>query len=46
MLVESVSVRDVPVVEAIALLAAAVYIIANLVADVLAMLLNPRLRTP
>ena len=38
--------RDVPVVEAIALLAAAVYIIANLVADVLAMLLNPRLRTP
>jgi peptide/nickel transport system permease protein len=46
LLVDSVSVRDVPVVEAIALLAAAVYIIANLVADVLAMLLNPRLRTP
>ncbi len=46
LLVDSVSVRDVPVVEAIALLAAAVYIVANLVADVLAMLLNPRLRTP
>ena len=45
-LVEAISVRDVPVVEAIALLAAAVYIIANLVADVLALLLNPRLRTP
>jgi peptide/nickel transport system permease protein len=45
LLVDSISVRDVPVVEAIALLAAAVYIIANLVADVLALLLNPRLRT-
>lgn len=45
MLVDSISVRDVPVVEATALLAAAVYIIANLVADVLSMILNPRLRT-
>jgi peptide/nickel transport system permease protein len=45
MLVNSIFVRDVPVVEAVTLLAAAVYIIANLVADVLAMLLNPRLRT-
>jgi peptide/nickel transport system permease protein len=45
MLIESISVRDVPVVEATALLASAVYIIANLIADVLAMVLNPRLRT-
>ena len=45
MLVDSIFVRDVPVVEATALLAAAVYILANLVADVLSMLLNPRLRT-
>jgi peptide/nickel transport system permease protein len=45
MLVDAISVRDVPVVEAIALLAAAVYILANLVADVLALLANPRLRT-
>lgn len=45
MLVDSIFVRDVPVVEATALLASAVYIVANLVADVLAMLLNPRLRT-
>jgi peptide/nickel transport system permease protein len=45
MLIEAISVRDVPVVEATALLASAVYIIANLVADVLAMVLNPRLRT-
>ena len=44
-LVDAISVRDVPVVEAIALLAAAVYIVANVVADVLALLLNPRLRT-
>lgn len=45
MLVDSIYVRDVPVVEATALLAAAVYIFANLIADVLAVLLNPRLRT-
>jgi peptide/nickel transport system permease protein len=44
LLVDSISVRDVPVVEATALLASAVYILANLVADVLAMMLNPRLR--
>jgi peptide/nickel transport system permease protein len=36
----------VPVVEAVALIASAVYILANLVADVLAILANPRLRTP
>ena len=45
-LIDSISVRDVPVVEATALIAAAVYILSNLVADVLAMVLNPRLRTP
>jgi peptide/nickel transport system permease protein len=45
MLVDSISVRDVPVVEATALLASAVYIVANLIADVLAMVLKPRLRT-
>jgi peptide/nickel transport system permease protein len=45
LLVDSISVRDVPVVEATALIASAVYILANLVADVLAMMLNPRLRT-
>ena len=45
LLVDSISVRDVPVVEATALIAAAVYILANLVADVLAIMLNPRLRS-
>ena len=41
LLVDSISVRDVPVVEATALLAAAVYILANLVADVLAIIAQP-----
>jgi peptide/nickel transport system permease protein len=45
LLVDSISVRDVPVVEAVALIASAVYILANLVADVLAIIANPRLRT-
>jgi peptide/nickel transport system permease protein len=45
LLVDSIFNRDVPVVEAITLLASAVYIGANLVADVAALLLNPRLRT-
>ena len=45
LLIDSISVRDVPVVEVTALLASGVYIVANLVADVLAMVLNPRLRT-
>lgn len=45
LLVDSISVRDVPVVEAVALIASAVYILANLVADVLTILANPRLRT-
>jgi peptide/nickel transport system permease protein len=44
LLVDSISIRDVPVVEAVALIASAVYILANLVADVLAILANPRLR--
>jgi peptide/nickel transport system permease protein len=45
MLVDAISVRDVPVVEATALVASAVYILANLVADVLSLAFNPRLRT-
>ena len=35
---------DVPMVEATVLIAATVYIVANLVADIGAILLNPRLR--
>lgn len=44
LLVDSLQLRDVPLIEATVLLAAAVYIAANLVADVSAILLNPRLR--
>ena len=45
LLIDSVFLRDAPVVEACALIVSAVYIIANLFADVMAVLLNPRLRT-
>ena len=44
LLVDSVQVLDIPMIEATVLLSAAVYIIANLFADVGAILLNPRLR--
>lgn len=44
-LVEGVSSRDVPTVQAISILIAAVYIVVNLLADVGIILLNPRLRT-
>ena len=36
--------RDVPMIEATVLIAATVYILANLVADIGAILLNPRLK--
>lgn len=45
LLVDSLQLRDLPVIEATVMLAAAVYIAANLIADVAAILLNPRLRT-
>lgn len=45
LLVDSILLRDVPVIEAVVLLIAAVYILSNLVADVLAIVLNPRLRS-
>jgi peptide/nickel transport system permease protein len=44
-LVTSVSLRDIPVVQAIALIIAAFYITVNIVADVVVVLLNPKLRT-
>jgi len=46
LLVDSVSKRDIPVVQASGLIFAATYVILNLTADVLAMLSNPRLRRP
>jgi peptide/nickel transport system permease protein len=45
LLVDSLQLRDLPVIEATVMIAALVYVIANLLADVAAILLNPRLRT-
>jgi peptide/nickel transport system permease protein len=44
LLVDSLQLRDLPLIEATVLIAAAVYIAANLFADIGAILLNPRLR--
>ncbi len=43
-LVDSIAKRDVPVVQGCALVLAAIYILLNLFADVIALLTNPRLR--
>jgi len=45
MVVDAVSDRDIPLVQAITLLICSIYILVNLLTDILAMLLNPRLRT-
>jgi peptide/nickel transport system permease protein len=45
LLVDSIFLRDAPLIEAAALLVSAIYIGANLLADVMAIVLNPRLRT-
>jgi peptide/nickel transport system permease protein len=44
LLVDSIQLRDIPLIEATVLIAAAVYISANLFADIGAIVLNPRLR--
>lgn len=44
-LVEAVNVRDIPVVQAVAIMIAALYIVINIVADILVVLLIPKLRT-
>ncbi len=46
LLVDAVSKRDLPVVQACGLIFAATYVFFNLTADVLAMLSNPKLRNP
>ncbi|MEX0922478.1 MAG: ABC transporter permease [Rhodovibrionaceae bacterium] len=46
LLVDSVSKRDIPVVQAGSLIFAAVYILLNLTADILAIVTNPRLMHP
>jgi peptide/nickel transport system permease protein len=44
-LVDAVSARDLPVVQAIALIIAGVYVIVNLIADVITIMITPKLRT-
>jgi peptide/nickel transport system permease protein len=46
LLVDSVAKRDIPVVQASGLIFAFIYIGFNLLADVLSILTNPRLRNP
>ena len=45
MMIDAISDRDLPVVQAIALIVATVYVGVNLSADLLTMIANPRLRT-
>jgi peptide/nickel transport system permease protein len=45
MMIDAISDRDLPVVQAIALIVATAYVGVNLTADLLTMFLNPRLRT-
>ena len=44
-LVDAVGNRDVPVVQALTVIIAAVYVVVNLVADIVTILVTPRLRT-
>ncbi len=44
-LVDAVANRDIPMVQALCLLIAAVYVVLNLIADVATILISPRLRT-
>lgn len=44
-LLESIRTRDIPVIQAIALIFAASYVIFNIIADVLTVMTSPRLRT-
>ena len=45
-LAQALAKRDVPVVQAVGLIFAAVYISLNIIADIAAILANPRLRHP
>jgi peptide/nickel transport system permease protein len=46
LMVDAVSKHDVPVVQACGLVFAAAFILLNMIADILAILSNPRLRHP
>ena len=45
-MVDAVTVRDLPVVQACGLIFATIYIALNMTADILAIIANPRLRHP
>lgn len=45
LLIDALQLRDIPLIKATVMISAAVYVAANLMADVLAVLLQPRLRT-
>ena len=45
MMLDAISARDLPIVQAIALILGTVYVCVNLAADLLTLLLNPRLRS-
>lgn len=45
LLVDAISDRDLPVVQAVTMIVAATYVAVNLVADILSLALNPRLRS-
>ncbi len=45
-MVDAVTVRDLPVVQGCGLVFAAIYILLNMIADILSILVNPRLRHP
>ena len=46
LLVDGVSLRDIPLIQACAMIFGSVYILLNLLADILSILANPRLRYP
>ena len=45
LVIESISNRDLPVVQALAIFLASIYVIINLIADLLTLMLNPRLKS-
>jgi len=45
LVIESISNRDLPVVQALAIILASIYVIINLIADLLTLILNPRLKS-
>jgi len=45
LMISAISDRDLALVQAIALIVAAVYVLVNLLADLLTLVANPRLRT-